>query len=192
MSTECSWYVLEMSTTLAAVRTSASRLASEEHDVLVYIPFEHVERSARLVLVGIAPGPTQLEIAYEVAAKLIRSGASNEEILREVKRRAGFGGSSMRPNLVRMLNHFDFGAIFNVTDGDAFWADDCRLLHCTSVVPHAAFRKDKMLAGSFTEVQGSPIFKECFLRDFVGSISELDPNARFVALGQPPPRDALD
>ena len=58
-----------------------------------------------MVLVGITPGPMQLELSYEEAGK---SGASDETVLREAKRVAGFGGSSMRPNLVRMLNHFDF------------------------------------------------------------------------------------
>jgi hypothetical protein len=82
---------------------------------------EHIERGARLVLVGITPGPTQLELSYEEAGKLIRSGASDETVLREAKR-AGFGGSSMRPNLVRMLNHFDFAGIYGLEDVETFWS----------------------------------------------------------------------
>ena len=46
----------------AAVRTISARLAANGKDVLEYIPFEHAERDARLVLVGITPGPTQLDL----------------------------------------------------------------------------------------------------------------------------------
>jgi hypothetical protein len=175
----------------AAVRTIGARLAAHEKDVLDYIPFEHIERGARLVIVGITPGPTQLKLSYEEAGRLIRSGASDEVVLREAKRVAGFGGSSMRPNLVRMLNHFDFAGIYGLPDVEALWGSDTHLLHSTSVVPHAAFRKDSMFAGSFAEVMASPVFRESFLRDFVGSIPELNPDARFVALGRTA-RDALD
>jgi hypothetical protein len=175
----------------AAVRTIGVRLAAHEKEVLDYIPFEHIERDARLVLVGITPGPTQLALSYEEAARLIRAGASEEVILREAKRVAGFGGSSMRPNLLRMLKYFDFADIYGLPEAEALWGSHAQLLHSTSVVPHAAFRKDKMFAGSFAEVMASPIFRESFLRDFVGSIPELNPGANFVALGQTP-RDALD
>jgi hypothetical protein len=65
------------------------------------------------------------------------------------------------------------------------------MLHSTSVVPHAAFRKNRMFAGSFAEVMASSAFRECFLRDFVSSIPELHPDAKFVALGRTP-IDALD
>jgi hypothetical protein len=175
----------------AAVRTMAARLAANGGDVIDYTPFEHIERKARLVLVGITPGPTQLDLSYVEAGRLIRSGASDEVILREAKRVAGFGGSSMRPNLIRMLNHFDFAGIFGLREVEAFWGSDAHLLHSTSVVPHAAFRKDRMFAGSFANVMASPVFRESFLRDFVGSIPELNPDARFIALGQTP-REALD
>ena len=175
----------------AGVRTIGARLAADGTDALDYIPFEHIERGARLVLVGITPGPTQLKLSYEEAGRLIRTGASDEIILCEAKRVAGFGGSSMRPNLVRMLNHFDFAGIYGLPDIETLWGSDAHLLHSTSVVPHAAFRKDRMFAGPFAEVMASPVFRESFLRDFVGSIPELNPDARFVALGQTA-RDALD
>ena len=48
-----------------------------------------------------------------------------------------------------------------------------------------------MFSGSFAEVMASPVFRESFMRDFVGSIAELNPSAHFVALGRTP-RDALD
>jgi hypothetical protein len=48
-----------------------------------------------------------------------------------------------------------------------------------------------MFAGSFSEVMASPVFRESFLRDFVGSIPELNPEAYFVALGHTA-CDALD
>ena len=175
----------------AAVRTEAVRLADNGRDVLDYTPFEYVERNARLVIVGITPGDTQLKLAYEKAGLLLRDVESNEVVLRETKRVAGFGGSSMRPNLVRMLNHFGFADILGISDVEDLWGSKSHFLHATSVVPHAAFRNGKMFAGSFENVMSSSVLQESFLRDFVGSLEDLGNEAYFVALGATA-RDALD
>ncbi len=175
----------------AAVRTSAMTLNANGRDVLDYIPFERVEKNARLVIIGITPGPNQLKLAYEEAARLLRRGESDDVVLREAKRAGGFGGSSMRPNLVRMLNHFRFAEILGISDIEELWGGEAHLLQATSVVPHAAFRNGKMFAGSFNDIVSSPVFHESFLRDFVGSLEAIDKDALFVGLGATP-RDALD
>jgi hypothetical protein len=45
---------------------------------LRYIPFEYLNRDARLVIVGITPGPNQIELAYDAAQSLLMSGCSQE------------------------------------------------------------------------------------------------------------------
>lgn len=54
--------------------------------LLQYIPFEHVNVEAKLVIVGITPGPNQLELAYDVAQKLLKAGWPESETLMEVKK----------------------------------------------------------------------------------------------------------
>ena len=158
--------------------------ASDRHEVF-YIPFEHIERRARLVIVGITPGTTQLGLAYAKTQELQRAGTSVTEILRIVKSHAAFGGS-MRTNLLRMLRHFGFASILGVSDEEDLWGSAANLLHSTSVVPHAAFEDGKMFNGSFDDVLRSPILRDCFESHFVTELALLPSDAVFVALGDTP------
>lgn len=158
---------------------------------LQYIPFEHVNTEARLVIVGITPGPTQLELAYETAQRLLQAGMPTSKILLEVKRIGAFGGKAMRPNLLKMLRYFRFDHLLGIKDVASLWGENAHLLHSTSVVPHAAFKSGKMFAGTFTEVIESNLLRECFNDCFVSTVREINSEAYFVGLG-PCPREALD
>jgi hypothetical protein len=153
---------------------------------LRYIPFEHLNRDARLVIVGITPGPNQIELAYDTAQSLLISGAGREQILATVKRTGSFGGPAMRPNLLRMLRHFPFNRFLGIEDVATLWGADARLLHSTSVVPHAVFESGKPFNGKFDAILKSPLLKQCFLDSFVASIAKLRSDAVYVALGDTP------
>lgn len=155
-----------------------------------YIPFEHVNRHARLVIVGITPGNNQLRLAYAAAQSLLLAGASPENILRQVKKEATFGGPMMRPNLLRMLRHFRFEQLLGIDDVESLWREDAGLLHATSVVPNAAFENGEMFSGSFADVMNSSLLRECFEDCFLASLKEIRKNALYVGLG-PCPREAL-
>lgn len=175
---------------ISAVKSSDTLLVASGAHRVFFMPFGHVERNARLVIVGITPGTTQLEMAYEKVRELHQRGLSRDAVCRAVKAHAAFGGR-MRENLVRMLRHFGFAALLGVADEADLWGSASHLVHSTSVVPHAAFKGDKMFNGSFREVLASPALRESFERDFVGELEGLSADALFVALG-PTPLDALD
>jgi len=176
------------------------KLCHEGRYFLQYMPFEPSSLSAKLVLVGITPGTTQVGIAYGAVKSLLcppigTRPLSDAEILSEVKRRAGFGGP-MRPNLLRMLRHFKIGRLIGVTDEAELWNGRADTLHSTSIVPHAAFTRNeklgtKMFAGSFETILQSNLLRGCFERDFVTSLATLPSDALFIALG-PTPLDALE
>src|SRR5258705_879033 len=170
----------------AASMHPRTRLPSQGGYELFYTPFESVNHLARLVIVGITPGPTQVQIAYETAQELLRAGLPDDQVLVGAKSAGGFGGSSMRPNLLRMLRHFEFEKLLGIVDVAALWGNSSDLLHSTSVVPHAAFKNGTMFAGSFAEVLASPTLRESFEADFVASLPELNLNALYVALGPTP------
>ncbi|PWS37138.1 hypothetical protein DFH01_09735 [Falsiroseomonas bella] len=174
----------------AAVRRADTLVGASGPHQVFYMPFGHVERSARLVIVGITPGTTQLEMAYKKVHELHRQGMPRDKVFRAVKAHAAFGGP-MRQNLLRMLRHFGFAALLGVHDEADLWDSASQLVHSTSVVPHAAFKNDKMFNGSFQEVLASPALRGSFERDFVGELALLPADAVFVALG-PTPLDALD
>ncbi|WP_449412405.1 hypothetical protein [Pandoraea soli] len=153
---------------------------------LRYTPFEYVNRRAKLVIVGITPGNTQLELSYGKAQELLRKGHPVDLILHEIKKVGAFGGPSMRPNLLKMLRHFQFEQLLGIEDVESLWGSDADLLQSTSVVPHAAFKAGDMFNGSFDEAMASPLLRECFLDCFVPSVEEMDSGALFVGLGRCP------
>lgn len=166
-------------------------LGKEGRYELRYIPFEHVNRAARLVIVGITPGPTQIKLAYSKAQELLRAGLDKETILTQVKTVGCFGGPRMRPNLVRILEHFRFGELLGIQDVNSLWSTNAQLLHSTSVVPYAALENGEDFNGSFDQVLRSPLLKQCFLDYFVISLQQLSGEALYVALGECP-KAALD
>jgi hypothetical protein len=169
----------------AVAQTASTCLSSNDRDADSYVPFEYVNTSAKLVLVGITPGPMQIRLSYRKAQQLLRMEKPDAEVLREIKIFASFGGTKMRSNLVRMLKHFEFGKLFRIADEDV-WGRSAHLLHATSVIPHAAFARSKKFGGSFDYILASDIFRESFERDFILSLARLAEDAWFVALGPTP------
>ena len=57
-----------------------------------YAPFDHVNTSARIALVGITPGWQQMRLGFETARDRLRAGAGDQAMLAAVKRHASFCG----------------------------------------------------------------------------------------------------
>ncbi len=163
---------------------------SQAHS-LIYVPFEHVNASAKLCFVGITPGPTQVSESYAAIRSLALRDEPRQDMPARVKRFAAFGGPAMRPNLVRLINGTGVSDLLGVDDASQLWGDASHLIHSTSVVPHAAFNANsKPFNGSFDEIMRSPLLKESFELDFVASLPALPDDCFFIALG-PTPLDAL-
>jgi hypothetical protein len=165
-------------------------LGRDRRDTLRYVPFEYVNREARLVIVGITPGPTQLEESYSTAQRQLRAGAPKHQAMHEIKKVGAFGGDSMRPNLIRMLRLFSIGQFLRIDDEASLWGSNASLFHATSLIPHAAFRHGRPFAGSFRDIQKSAVFSECFRDCFLPEFTELGNQALFLGLG-PTVADAL-
>jgi hypothetical protein len=176
----------------AGIRTQEFVLGRDKNLELQYIPFEHVNLEARLVIVGITPGNTQISSAYQKAQDLLKAGRPESEILVEVIKTGAFAGGTrtnrggMRANLVKMLHHFQFDRLLGISDAATLWAENAHLLHSTSVVPHAAFKSGKMFAGGFDKVKKSKLLFECFMDCFVPSAQEMPTETLFVGLGKCP------
>jgi hypothetical protein len=106
---------------VSAVRHPDTLLAGESPYEVFHIPFEHVNRRARLVIVGITPGMNQLEMACAEAQRLRHLGMSHADILEAVKSLAAFGGEATRPNLSRKLRYFNFAKMLEISDEADLW-----------------------------------------------------------------------
>ncbi len=166
------------------------QIASDGRYSLQYTPFEYVNTSARLVIVGITPGPNQLVESYAEARKQLQYNLPVDQMLHEIKKVGAFGGATMRPNLVRMLHHFHVAELLGIAQEADLWGRSAQLFDATSVIPHAVFKGDKKFSGSFAEVLKSNLLRECFEDCFVASIREMTSESFYLGLG-PTAEDAL-
>jgi hypothetical protein len=118
------------------------------------------KRHARVALVGVTPGPTQMVESYGVARDVLRAGRSEEDALQAVKARASFKG--MRRDLARWLDELGLGTPLGLRSCSELFEDSHRaLLHTTSAVRYPVFvrRRDGALAnysGSSPELMAHP------------------------------------
>ena len=165
-------------------------IAQEGRFELRYVPFEHVNRNARLVFVGITPGMNQIALSYMALRSKLLSGVGTDRALTAAKTAGAFGGKQMRDRLNLMMRRFRIHEVIGATSPEEVWDESRGYLHATSVVPHAAFKSGKMFNGSFAEVLKTPLLRASFEQDLLPTFSELPSNARFVAIG-PTPWNAL-
>lgn len=161
-------------------------VGSDDRFTLVYAPFSYVTRTARLAIVGQTPGPDQLALAYPVVRSKLAMGWSEDDILRVALDGAAFGGD-MRDPLLKMLRHFGIGDLIGVADVADLWKPShAHLLHATSVVPHAAFRKKsgkRFSDSDFQVILKSPAMQRCFETCFLPQLAELPSDCLFIGLG---------
>jgi hypothetical protein len=160
---------------------SAYQLASEQGTIVYYLPFEEINRDARLVLVGITPGPTQMSRARMVAGAALRDSSSHPQVLRAAKKAAAFDG--MRPRINEMLDHFQIPQRLSLGSSRALWNENFDYFQPTSIIPNAAFRHGKYFNGPFEYVLSIGALRNEFENGFIRSIRELRTDATFVAMG---------
>lgn len=147
---------------------------------IYYTPFDYVNTQARIILVGITPGFTQLVNALREAQIQIKSGADHVTALKAAKRTGAFSGT-MRPNLVAMLDHLDVNAWLGINSSDALFGDASHLVHTTSVLRHPVFVDGENYNGTPSMIK-TAILQDFMLEHFAKEVAAL-PNAIFIPLG---------
>jgi hypothetical protein len=117
-----------------------TRLGHEGGLAVHYAPHnETVNTSAEIVIVGITPGWTQMELAYRsVRDDLHEGGYSLEQMAMRAKRVAGLAGS-MRQSVVAMLDQLGLPELIGLRSAAELFGDRRALLHTTSVLQHPVF-----------------------------------------------------
>lgn len=172
---------------LGDIRTSKFCLYEDCRIVAYYAPFDYLNRLAKVALVGVTPGPTQMQESYAVVRDALLAGRSDEEALRAVKARASFKG--MRRDLARWLDELGLAAWLGLRSCSELFDDSHRgLLHTTSAVRYPVFvrRRDGTLAnypGSGPEFVAHPWLREMTETTLAGELSAL-PSAIVVPIGR--------
>ncbi len=125
---ELSGAIRRMTTLDAAIDGPELRLYGGPADDLElrYIPFDPLPApDARVVLVGITPGQTQLRLAIAAARQALSRGLDDDEVIRRAKSAAAFGGAT-RANLIWMLDRVGLpGALGIASTGTVFAERGC-------------------------------------------------------------------
>lgn len=131
--------------------------------ILEKTEFGYVNPSAKVVIVGITPGNSQLENS--------RDGLT----LREIKRINAFGGN-MRQNLIRMLDYIGVNHLLGIASCSTLWEEDFDLVEMTSLLKDATFvvtnKNGEVSKTMFKDVKQinkvkslQQMFREGFVRD---------------------------
>ena len=161
-----------------------SLLMDREGDLSVYYaPFEHLNPTARVVLVGITPGIQQASNALDSVRAALNSGMSDDEALRIAKAKASFSGA-MRGNLIRCLDIIGVPAKLGIPSTDLLFGSRTDLVHYTSVLRYPVLHRG---ANYNRQV---PIRSSSFLQRWVREAfeTEVEPlaEALWIPLGDQP------
>jgi hypothetical protein len=151
---------------------------------MYYAPHnEYINNEARIIIVGITPGWSQMKIAYEHFVKGLAAEKEIKVVLRETKIAAGFAGA-MRANLMTMLNQCGIPESLYINDSLALF-NECRtLLHTTSVIKYPVFYQGKNYTGHQPGMLQSKLLAEYATKFFAEEIGEINKSALIIPLGK--------
>ena len=149
---------------------------------IYYAPFDFVNTEARVVIVGITPGWTQMEIGFRQARAVLRNGGTSTEALQKAKRAASFAGA-MRNNLVKMLDEIGLQKAIGLNSCYDLFESSSDLVHTTSVVRHPVFINGNNYTGHTPDLLSHPLMARYVECAFAQEINAL-PQTLIVPLGK--------
>lgn len=149
---------------------------------ICYAPFEYINPNARVVIVGITPGRTQMVNALQEARNRLLSGADAKTAIRAAKLTGAFSGS-MRPNLVALLDAIGVNRWLRIEScDDLFGAGHAvDLVQTASVLRNPVFVNGENYNGT-PNMTRHPVLREHLLKHFGEDARSLS-RAVFVPLG---------
>lgn len=156
------------------------RLAVDGKVQVCYAPFEYINPLARVVIVGITPGRTQMLNALREARQQLDRGADSMTALVAAKRTGAFSGP-MRPNLVSLLDHVGVNRLLGVRTCDELFGASAHLVQTTSVLRNPVFVDGENYNGT-PNMTRHALLREQLMTHF-GEDARALPNAVFVPLG---------
>jgi hypothetical protein len=147
-----------------------------------YIPFDYVNRAARVVVVGITPGFVQWKNAIRTAHRQLVAGElDDEEVLRCAKYTGAFSGA-IRPNLVALLDHVGLQRWLGIASCATLFGEHAHLMHVTAALRHPVFKDGVNYNGAAPDMLATPLLQRQIL-DYFAHEAALLPDALFVPLG---------
>ena len=112
-----------------------------------YSPFDAVNQSAKVCIVGISPGRTQAENANLCAQQAIHQNAPDAVILKRAKETASFSGA-LRSNLVALLDYVGLSTFWGLNTSAQLFSTHKDMLHSTSVFRYPTLVKGEPISSA--------------------------------------------
>lgn len=155
---------------------------------IYYAPFEYINPEAKVVIVGITPGRTQMTNALREAQRQLKAGADNHTVLRQAKLTGAFSGT-LRNNLVNLLDHIGINQWLSIDTTEDLFGCMAHLAQTASVLSYPVFVDGKDYNGTPNMLK-HPLLKQ-YLRDHFGKQAHHLSKAIFIPLGDKP-KEALN
>lgn len=156
------------------------RLAQEGDIEVCYAPFEYINPAARIVLVGITPGRTQMLNALKETRKQLDQGADPISTLMAAKKVGAFSGA-MRPNLVSLLDCIGVNRWLGIRSCGELFGTASHLMQTTSLLRNPVFINNENYSGN-PAMTRHPLLRAQLLSYFGEDVKSL-PKAVFIPLG---------
>lgn len=145
-----------------------------------YSPFDHIEKSARLVIVGITPGMTQAVNALNALHSAKLAGVPFDVAIRRAKMTASFSGP-LRANLITMLDHVGVHEALGYSSATSMFEPTSCAVHFTSALRYPVFVDGKNYAGNPSMLK-VPVLKQ-MVETHLAEEARILPNAIWLPLG---------
>lgn len=155
-------------------------LARDGNLEVCYAPFEYVNPSARVVIVGITPGRTQMLNALKESRRQLDNGADPMTSLIAAKQTGAFSGP-MRPKLIELLDSIGIQRWLGIRSCDELFGAAAHLLQTASVLRYPVFIDGGNYNGT-PNMTKHPLLREQLISYFGEDVKAL-PNAVFLPLG---------
>ncbi|RQU47890.1 hypothetical protein DF147_09710 [Burkholderia cenocepacia] len=160
---------------------SASLRMHQNGDLVVYYaPFEWVNPSAKVVLVGITPWKAQADIALTEARRALIEGLPVPEVLRRAALAAAFAGRS-RQRLVSLLDYIGVHQWLGLRSSEELFGEASHLLQATTLFQFPIFNKGENFRGG-KHPERDPMLR-WQMREHFGKMAKTMPDAVFIPVG---------
>lgn len=159
-------------------------VAREEGLAMYYAPHnEVVNEQAEVVIVGITPGWTQMELAYRsVRDDLHTGGFTPQQLADRAKRLAGLAGS-MRSNVISMLDRAGLPEVWGLESTGELFEAKRDLLHTTSLLKHPVFIHGVNYTGHQPPIERSVLLQHYAYEVFPKEVERLKQTRLWIPLG---------
>lgn len=149
---------------------------------IYWAPFDYINPSAKVALVGITPGWTQMQNSF----KYLRNNLDKEStyhLLKNCKSEASFSGP-MRQTLIQMLNSIGLNEFLNIECCSQLFKEENNLVHNTSLLRYPVYVKGKNYTGSSPKMLKKDILLNMIEAIFVEELKSLDEDVAIVPMGK--------